>query len=191
METETDPADKIVDPDKVLAKQLKKRLDETNIKSDLEVTNAMLELAMVSVRGAMSETSPELKKKRFDEALNLFDPTSLRKRQSLQEAKDFFVPRTGQYFPIMSALGRGIVLSYQDQYEKSNAEFKKIILAQQKIDLKPKQVGPLDAFLWKYDRWKRLVADALDRNAKNMGVAQLEEPLNRYRMYSPKIHEMK
>jgi eukaryotic-like serine/threonine-protein kinase len=189
VETETDPADRIVDPDKALEKQLSKRLDEKNIKSDLEVTNAMLEFAMIGVRGAMSEKSAELKKKRFDETLHLFDLDSLRKRPALVEAKNFFAP-TGQYFPIMSALGKGIVLSYQDRYEESNAEFKKIMA--QKVDLKPKQVRtPIEAFLWKYDRWKRLVADALDRNAKNMGVKELEEPLNRHRMYSPKIHEMK
>jgi serine/threonine-protein kinase len=188
-EAETDPTDKIVDPDKAMEKQWAKRLNESGIKSDLEVTNAMLEFAMVGVRGAMSEKSTDLKKKRFDETLHLFDPKTLRERPALVEAQKFFAP-AGQYFSIMSGLGRGIVLSFQDRCEESNAEFKKIMTPKTDVKLKQGRT-PIDAFLWKYDRWKRLVADALDRNAKNMGVAQLEDPLNRYRMYSPKIHDMK
>jgi len=188
-ESEPDATDKIADPDKALKNELVKHLNETFIKSDLEATNAMLELAMVGIRGAISEKSTDLKKKRFDETLHLFDAKSLRERPALLEAQKSFVP-TGQYFSIMCALGRGIVLSYQDRYEESNAEFKKIMTPKTDVKLKLGRT-PIEAFLWKYDRWKRLVADALDRNMKNMGVDQLDEPLNRYRMYSPKMHDMK
>ncbi len=179
-------------PAKAQEKELIKRLHEKKIVSDLEVTNALLDLALLYINERTPEelqerrVDEEAAKKRFKKALDLFDLANLKSLAAVVEAQKFtatLLPGQ-QYFTIMSALGKGIVLSQQDHFKESNSEFKRVLGA----PLLPKKaIVQVDKFLWRYDRWKRLVADSLDRNAKNEGVDRLDEVLNRYRWYSPKM----
>jgi serine/threonine-protein kinase len=157
-------------PNRAVEKDLLRKLNERNIKSDVEAVNALLDLAMLYVR-----------EKRFAEAQQLFDDAQLRKFPAVAKAKEQFkmpVP----YLTLLGTLGRGIVLANADLPENSNEEFKSIMtLSSAKGKPLPRQ--PVDEFLWKYDWWKKAVADALERNSKNLG-AKLEEPLNRYRSYT-------
>ena len=166
--TELPASESIPNPARAIEKELQKRLKEHGIKSDLEVTNALLELAALYTQ-----------EKRYKEALQLFEMTHLREWPALVEAqKTFQFP--GLYFQMLSHLGKGIVLAQTDLPDDSNTEFKNALLAKGKVALKQ----PVDLFLWKYDRWKKAVADALERNSKNKNGAKLEESLNRYRHYS-------
>jgi len=153
-------------------KDLLRKLNDRETRSDIEATNALLELTMLY-----------LHEKRPDDALALYDSDHLRKRAALAEAQKSFPPT--QYFSLLNSLGRGIVLAYRDQPNESNFEFKKQMV--QAVPLKSKASRQaVDTFLWKYDPWKRMVADSLERNVKNLGIPRLDDQLNRYRSYSSK-----
>lgn len=155
-------------------RELQKILRDTKVKSDLEVTNAILDLAMLYV----NDRQP-------DKALQLFEYETLRKTPALIESQKLYKLSQGQYLSIISALGKGIVRAHLDMPDESNAEFKKVMVLP--ILAKTRPVNQLDIFLWRYDRWKRLTADSLERNAKNLNLTKLDEPLNRYRGYSSKM----
>ncbi len=172
------------DPGKAARRELYRRLEEKGVRSDQEVTNAVLEIAMLYIHDSVAAKDPEVKKERLDKALELFDLDNLKKKPALVEAQSFFSQKN-QYFPTLSTLGRGIVYAFHDMPAESDAEFKKVMV--QPIVAKGKSTKSVDNFLWRYDRWKRMTADALERNAKNLSLAKLEDPLNRYRSYSSKM----
>jgi tRNA A-37 threonylcarbamoyl transferase component Bud32 len=163
--------DRLPDPARTQEKELLKRLHGRHGKPDLEgTTNALLDLALLYAH-----------EKRWKEAMQLFDADALRKLPVVTEASAKF-KTPAQYLGLVSALGKGIVLAHEDLPEKSVAEFK-AVMPQASLPKKALGRQPLDEFLWKFDRWKKAVADALDRDAKNLGT-RLEEPLQRYRSYS-------
>jgi serine/threonine-protein kinase len=164
--------EKMPNPSIALERDLLKRLNERGIKSDLEVTNSVLELGLLYMR-----------EKRTSEATHLFELNNLRSYPALMEAqKTFQFPQL--YLPLVSHLGKGVMLSLADLPEDSNSEIKSALNLGSKAKVILKQM-PIDVFLWKYERWKKSVADALERNAKNQNVTNLvDQQLNRYRHYS-------
>jgi len=179
----------LADPVKAERDALKRILNDAKIKSDLEATNALLELALLYHRQDQADKATQsdeaLKKPPNGKAYDLFEIENLRKWPALVEAQKFFKPANNrEYFNLIGGLGKGIVLSLRDLPDESNAEFRKVLTPP---FTKVKATNPVDLFLWKYDRWKRAVADALERNARNLSVAKLEDPLNRYRAYSSKM----
>jgi eukaryotic-like serine/threonine-protein kinase len=162
-------------PAKAQEKDLLKRLHDSNIKSDVEVINALIDLGMLYVREKSNE-----------EALHLFDAANLRNLPAVSAAQKQAPQLSAQYVNFLSALGKGIIFAYRDEPSKSNAEFGRV-LGQPSVPAKVKGARQIEGFLWRYDHWKKLVADALDRNAKNLKVAKLEDPLNNYRYYSSKL----
>jgi len=178
------------DPTKAERDLLKRLLSDGKIRSDLEVTNAVIDLALLYHRQDLADKSPEAeelrKKLPYGKAYDMFELENLRRWPALTEAQKFFKPANSrEYLNLIASLGKGIALSLRDLPDESNAEFRKAMTLNQPA--KVKQAAPVDLFLWKYDRWKREVADSLERNARNLGVARLEEPLNRYRGYSSKM----
>ena len=173
MPADASVADKVPNPSHSLEKDLIRRLNERGIKSDLEVVNAVLELATLYIR-----------EKRYDLAAQMFEGNHLRGFPAVAEAqKSFQYP--GLYYALLNSLGKGLVLSHRDLPELSNVEFKNAIQAGPAIKPKNVKMMPIDVFLWKYDRWKKATADALERNAKNQNVVKFpDEQLNRYRHYS-------
>ncbi|MCE9530596.1 MAG: hypothetical protein K8T89_05625, partial [Planctomycetes bacterium] len=191
------------DPARAQEEYALRKLKDRENKSDLEVTNALLDLTMIYIR-----------EKKFDEAMKLYRVEFLRDRFALAEAQKTFPG--GQYFNLLIDLGKGIILAHQDLAAESNDEFKKVmipsLIAKPKIRFVPVFVAsplrvvtlnvttipkigkdkparmPVDTFLWKYDRWKRIVADSLERNAKNLGTTRLDDDhLDRHRSYSSKM----
>lgn len=168
-------------PAKSQEKELLKRLSDSRIKSDLEVINALLDLSTIYIR-----------ENRFDEALQMFESEGLRKRPAVAEAFKSYAesqkqpPTYPQYCALISTLGKGIVLAQKDDADKSNQELKNVLGAAA-APPKGKPNRQVDSFLWRYDHWKRAIADSLERNAKNLGIAKLDDPLNRYRSYSSKM----
>jgi hypothetical protein len=75
--------------------------------------------------------------------------------------------------------------SLRDKADESNKEFREVMKVAVAAKSKPNQRQSVDVFLGRYDHWKRAVADALDRNFKNLGGTKpLDDYLNRYRNYS-------
>jgi hypothetical protein len=161
-----------VDPAEAAEKELLKKLRDSKNRSDLETTNSLIELAMLYVQ-----------RKKPEKALQLLEVENLRKLPAIVDARNLSKNPT-QYLSMVSGLGKGIIRAYLDEPALSLDEFKKVFAPP--LVVKIKVTPPIDAFLWRYDQWKRLVADALERDAKNLGVEKLEEPLNRYRQYSSK-----
>src|SRR5262249_6026432 len=149
-------------PSRAMEKELARKLNERAIKSDVEVAHALLDLAVLNIR-----------EKRGKEALQLFEIDQLRKFPAVMKAREQF-KNPGQYLILLSTLGKGVVLAYSDAPEESNAKFKSVMTATLKA--KPFPKSALDEFLSRYEWWKKAVADALDRNAKNLGGIKLEEP---------------
>jgi serine/threonine protein kinase len=98
-------------------------------------------------------------------------------------------PMGNFYATHLATLGRAIVLAYRDEPVASNKLFGSAFSFQgvpKKVETHP----ALDAFFTAHPRWRREVADALDRNAKNLNpvTRKLEDPLfERYRSYVPKL----
>ena len=134
--------------------------------------------------------------RKFDVALKLFDLDSLRKlgalELSLREVRD------REQLPIVSGLGKAIVLAYMDRADDSNAEFMRIVKGYPPVlksdpatrpkDLRPMARGQLEFF---FNRpvagvnWKRAVGEAIDRNAKNLN-AKVPDDLKRLLILPPK-----
>jgi eukaryotic-like serine/threonine-protein kinase len=184
---EASPLEQFPNPARAQEDELRKRLS-VYTKSDHEVLNALLELAILLVR-----------EKRYDEALELFPddrkslpgdkknlPSYLHEAQRTYQqmtAKFGGGPPPPSFDRLLNALGRGIILSVRDQVDDSNKEFLKVMKVPAAPKAKAAQRQAVDVFLGRYDHWKRAVADALDRNSKNLGKA-LDPELNRYRQYS-------
>lgn len=167
-------------PSRATEDDLKRRLALRD-KSDQETMNALLELAMLYIRD-----------KHLNDALDLFSVERLRSFPAVSDAHRAFqqisskgVPQPTPYFTLLSTLGKGIVLSHFDKTEDSNKEFREVMKVAVPPKARPSQRQAVDVFLGRYDHWKRAVADALDRNAKNLGANKpLDDFLNRYRSYS-------
>ena len=172
----------LADPAKTLEKDLLKRLNDSSGKSDIEATNALLDLTMLYIRDRRFD-----REKPFDTAYELYEVEKLRKHPALIDPLK--KGQNTQYFTMLSVLGKGIVLAHEDRATDSNDAFKKVLVMLPTLPPPKDKKSRLavDNFLWKFERWKRAVADSLERNAKNLNVSKLDEPLNRYRMYSSKL----
>lgn len=173
------PLEKIENPARAQEDDLKKKLLQRD-KSDQDAMNALLELALLFVR-----------EKRFDEALDLFASDKLRVAPALADANRSYQQMTAKsisqptpFFLLVSAVGKGIVLSLRDQADESNKEFRKAMTVSVPPKAKVGQRQGVDLLLLRYDHWKRSVADALERNSKNLGSKPLDDYLNRYRQYT-------
>jgi tetratricopeptide (TPR) repeat protein len=177
------PLERTPNPARSLEEDLRKRLS-LHSKSDHEALNALLELAMLLMR-----------ERRYDEALELFNEEKLKNpaanMPALSEARMTIGQLTAKsvsqpiaFEKLVAHLGRGIILSQRDLADESNDEFKKIMRVPAAPKAKFSQRQAVDLFLGRYDHWKRTVADALDRNSKNLGKPLLAPELDRYRRYS-------
>ncbi len=178
IDAEAPTPERIANPARALEDDLKRRLMLRD-KPDQESLNALLELAMLQVR-----------EKRFDEALELFTEKKLRSFPALADAQRSFeqvtakiVPQPKDLYTLLSPLGRALVLSLRDQADESNKELRNVMRIPAAPKAKVNQRQAVDLFLGRYDHWKKAVADALERNSKNLGKP-LDEYLNRYRQYS-------
>ncbi|HKB05084.1 MAG TPA: serine/threonine-protein kinase [Gemmataceae bacterium] len=170
-------------PSVLREKELKRHIADDGRQPD-RVLNDLLDLAELYIE-----------ERRADEALKLFDPGELRKVGALR-AIGKELPRDRELLIILSGLGRGVVLAYQDKAEQSNAEFlalAKNYPAPAKADVAPKaklggRGGQLEVF---FNRpiaglhWRRAVGEALDRNEKNLG-AKVPDELRRLRILPAK-----
>jgi serine/threonine-protein kinase len=171
-----------VDPSPSLQREreLKRQLHDKAIRLDV-MTDDLLELAELYV-----------KDRRFDEALKLFDPESVRKLGAIEGLPKEAARERG-LIPIVCGLGKGIVLAYHDKAEESNAEFVEVVKANPppKKDVLPKGPrggGQLEVFFARTvagANWKRAVGEALDRNEKNVG-GKLPDELKRLRLLPAK-----
>jgi serine/threonine-protein kinase len=182
------PGDALADvdpsPNLIKEKELKKQIHDKG-RNPTFVMDDLLELADLLIAD-----------KRSDEALKLFDADALSKLGAFQvPAKD---TRKDPYqLPMLSGLGKGYVLAFQDKADDSNAEFLKIVEAYlgplKKDDgIPPKKAGPrgqLEQFFSQTTaglNWKRAVGEALERNAKNLD-GNLPDRLKRLRMLPAKV----
>jgi serine/threonine-protein kinase len=178
--TAINPDDALADvdppPSAQRERELKRQLHDKAIRLDV-MTDDLLELAELYI-----------KDRRFDEALKLFDPESVRKLGAI-EGLPKEAAREREQIPIICGLGKGIVLAYQDKAEESNIEFVKVVKAYPppKKDVLPKGTrggGQLEVFFARPAagaNWKRAVGEALDRNEKNVG-GKLPDELKRLRL---------
>lgn len=121
---------------------------------------------------------------------------SLPKRPKFQELKGEILlkPRTrliGTFYESkLDQLGRAILLAYRDEAVQSNKLFSNAFSFREGPPKKSEAQPLLDFFFNAHPRWRRAIADALDRNAKNLNptARKLEDPLlERYRGYVPKL----
>lgn len=178
--TEGEPSaqEQLANPARALEEDLKRRLQARD-KTEQEAMNALLELAQLQIR-----------ERRFDDALELFSDKRLKSFPALVEASRTFdqltakaVPPPRDFYTQVASLGKGIVLAHRDQSDDSNKEFKNVMKVSVQPKAKANQRQAVDLFLARYEHWKRAVADALERNAKNAGKP-LDDYLNRYRQYA-------
>jgi serine/threonine-protein kinase len=185
------PAPRAIHPDDALAdvdpapsvlreKELRRNIADRGRKPEV-VTDELLELAELYIAD-----------RRLEDALKLFEPDVVRRIGSFEvTAKE---PAPARERPaIVAGLGRGIVLAYMDRADDSNAEFLKVMrtypAAGKKEEaplkgLRPGMRGQLEQFFLRPEsgpHWRRAVADALDRNEKNLG-GKMPDELRRLRL---------
>ena len=170
--TDIDPA-----PSVLRENELKRQLNDKAVRIEVALDD-LLELSEIYIG-----------EHKFDDALKLFDLEALRKLGALElSTKEI---RDREQIPILSGLGKAVVLAYQDRADDSNAEFLRIVKTHPpllKVDPmpRPKDVkslarGQLEVF---FNRpvagvnWKRAVGEAIDRNAKNLN-AKVPDDLKR------------
>jgi hypothetical protein len=131
--------------------------------------------------------------------MKLFDLESVRKLGAFKlTGKE--PARDREQLAILSGLGKGVVLAYQDKADESNAEFVRIVKAYppllKKDDVVPPKLRPdakgfrglLELFFNKNiagPNWKRAVGDAVERNAKNQSD-RFPDELKRLRLLPAK-----
>jgi len=186
------PEDALADldlaPSSVRKKDLIRQIHDKATRVEVAM-NDLLELAEIYIG-----------ERKLDDAMKLFDWDNVRKLGAFEVAgKEPSRDRDPQLI-IMCGLGKGIVLSYQDRADESNAEFLRVIRANppllKKDDTVPPKLRPdhkgvrgqLEQFFNRNlsgPNWKRAVGDAVERNAKNLGD-KLPEELKRLRMLPAK-----
>ncbi|HEX3150230.1 MAG TPA: serine/threonine-protein kinase [Gemmataceae bacterium] len=185
--TSINPNDALADidppPSSLHEKDLKRRIHEKGLRVDA-VADDLLELAELYI-----------KDRRFDDALKLFDADAVRKLGAFDSTAKS-TGRDAELVNIISGLGKGIVLAYQDRADDSIAEFLKVMRAYPPTPLKkdvippkvrPAALGLLEQFFSHTTtgaNWKRLVGEALDRDEKNLG--KLPDEMKRLRLLPAK-----
>ena len=132
--------------------------------------DAILDLAMLYMQ-----------ERRFDDALALF-------KSPPKEVKEGSLAKIGGQFGLLSRLGEAVVLSREDKAEASNRIFMQALVERPaaKGAKQPKGTRPfVDRFLWDHPVWRKAVADALTRNARNLPDKPMDSRLAAYRNYSP------
>jgi eukaryotic-like serine/threonine-protein kinase len=196
------PAPAVINPDDALAdvdpspsaireKDLKRQLNDKAVRPEVAIDD-LLELAELYIAD-----------RKFDEAAKLFDMESIRKFAAL-EATGKETLQNREQMTIMCGLGKGIVLSYQDRADDSNAEFVKLVKnnppplkkddgppKSKKDDIIAKKAGnrgQLETFFNRTNasaNWKRAVGEAIERNSKNLD-GKMPDELKRLRMLPAK-----
>ena len=185
------PVDALADidppPSVVREKELKRHIADEGRQPE-RVANDLLELAELYIV-----------ERRWDEALRLFDLEAVRKVAAFRPTGKE-VARDREQLAVLSGLGKGIVLAYQDKADESNAEFLRIVKSYPPLLKKEESVPPklrpdpkgsrgvLEQFFNKATsgpNWKRAVGDAVERNAKNLGDKMPDE-LKRLRLLPAK-----
>jgi hypothetical protein len=164
-------------PTALTEKELKKQIQDKR-SSPSYVIHDLLALAQLLILDQRSE-----------EAKKLFDRDSIARLGTFALAGKE-TKRDQDLIDIVSGLGTGIVLAYQDRAEESNAQFKAVMQAHaspgKKVDpkLRPPKGGQLEQFFVREvfgPKWKRAVGEALERNAKNLD-GKIPDDLRRLRM---------
>jgi serine/threonine-protein kinase len=157
-------------------------IDNKQITREASV-DAVIDLLMLYIR--------ERKWTEAEEFLN-----SLARRAKFQETKvDLTLKGGGRllgrfYATQLLPLGKAILAAYRDEAAGSNRLFSSVFTFR---DLTPKKIDTqpwLDQFFAVHPKWRKEVADALDRNAKNLNpmTKRLDDPLlEKYRSYVPKF----
>lgn len=182
--TPVNPDDALADvdpsPNALKEKEFKRQIHDKG-RNPTFVVDDLLELADLLIAD-----------RRADEALKLFDADALSKLGAFQvPGKD---TRKDPYqLAVLSGLGKGYVLAYQDRAKESNEEFQRVVQlppGPKKDDL-PKKAGPRGPVEQFFNQgtaglnWKRAVGEALERNAKNLG-GNMPDDLKRLRMLPAK-----
>jgi hypothetical protein len=152
---DVDPA-----PSALLERKLLERISARETRADVAVED-LQELLQIY-----------LKDRRFAEATKMFDKANLEKKKSLEGVTPGMDGK--QRVNILSLMGRGVILAYQDQPEKSNEVFRQLLKEYgsntfpKKKDTSPNK-SVLDLFLASRSalEWRHLISEALERNAKN------------------------
>ncbi len=151
----------------------------------LERINARETRADVAVEDLQELLEIYLKERRFAEATKFFDKANLEKKKSLEGVAPGLDGK--QRVSILSLMGRGVILAYQDQPDKSNEIFRQL-LKEYSFALIPKKKDPpgksmLDWFFTSKQtmEWRHMVSDAIDRNAKNQN-GKVPDDLNKLRI---------
>ncbi len=182
------PAPAVIDPNDALAdidpspraiqeKELKRQIHDKG-RNPTYVVDDLLELAQLLIAD-----------QRSDEALKLFDLDALKKLGAFDlSGRDAI--REREQRNILSFLGHGVVLAYQDRADESNLEFLKAIKAYpppgKSGEFIPKKAGNRGQLEQFFNRtkagpdWKRAVGEALERNAKNLD-GKMPDQLRRLR----------
>lgn len=157
--------------------ELQASLNSSGLRLEVAYEN-LLDLAMLHVR-----------ERQFDEAMQLLDPANLNKRAALADTAKGRDPAMGR-LGMVSMLGKGIVLAAKDDPKASLDTFHSL-----QESMKAKKgipaadpMRPIDEFLKQNPSWKRGVADALERDAVNLGsAAKLDPAWENHRSYLPKF----
>src|SRR5262245_2989330 len=155
-----------------------KRIGDTDLRLDA-ATNEVLDLLLMYIRD-----------RKYKEALEFLD--TIPKRGPFQ---DVLKAAKGAdawlrfHNAIVMDIGKGIVLAHEDKPELSSKQLLNA-LDEKRFLVKAKPVlpaPPADLFLAKHPRWKKELADAIQRNAVNLRGKPIDPLLERYRSYAPKF----
>jgi len=130
------------------------------------------ELALVEAAKKPFPRTEEERRKHVDNILQLAGMYLEQQRFSEADALFTSMPeKLGPYVAVMSRAGHAVVLAYQNKADESVAHLLKL------DEGKP----GLDAMLFRYVRMRRLVGEALDRDAANLAPKKLPDALERFR----------
>lgn len=168
---DVDPA-----PSALLERKLLERISARETRADVAVEDLQKLLQIY------------LKDRRFAEATKMFDKANLEKKKSLDGVTPGMDGK--QRVNILSLMGRGVILAYQDQPEKSNEVFRQLLKEYgsntfpKKKDTSPSK-SVLDLFLASRSalEWRHLISEALERNAKNQNN-KIPDDLIKLRIFS-------
>jgi serine/threonine-protein kinase len=156
-------------PARVKERELRHLIDDAATKGD------------AGLRGLLELTQLYIQEKRFKDAEALFGE-QLQSRPFIKDIQKN-AAKGGEQYPVhIGHMGMGIVYAYENLADKSLVEFGHVL---PKTEGLPKTPRFIDTFLKRHMEWAKAIADALDRDARNMG-GKLDKPYSRYRNYNSK-----